>query len=105
MSGSHISLIIMPIVIAIALFSWLFAMLWAAAHPQIKHHQQPPRTEVAGGTFRAVEGGRQLMPIPEHRPAAVPGPRAATSTESYQGSLGSAEEARPRPTAVGQPPR
>jgi len=104
MSGSHLSLIVMPIVIAIALFSWLFAVLWASSHPRLKHHERPPRTEVAGGTFRAVEGGRQLMPIPEHRPAPVPGPRTAASAENYQESAesGTTEESHP---LVGQPPR
>lgn len=106
MSGSHISLIVMPIVIAVALFSWLFAVLWASSHPKLKHHEPPPETEVAGGAFRAVEGGRQLMPIPEHRPAGVPGPRTAASTESYEQSAeaagtAAAEEERP---LTGTPP-
>jgi len=105
MSGSPASLIVIPIVVAIVLFGWLFAVLWASNHPKIKHHEAPPRTEVAGGAFMAVEGGRQLMPIPEHIPAGLPRPRAATSTESYSQSAGSAaaEEAEARPLA-GQPP-
>jgi hypothetical protein len=69
MSGSHTAVIVMPIVIAIALFSWLGAVMWAGFHPRWKHHAQGPRTEVAGGAFQAVEGGRQLMPIPGHRSA------------------------------------
>jgi hypothetical protein len=77
MSGSHLSLIVIPIVTAIALFGWLFAVLWASTHPRYKNSGPSPRTEVAGGSFRAVDGGRQLMPIPEHRPAGVPAPRAA----------------------------
>lgn len=62
-------MIVMPIVIAIALFGWLGAVMWAGFHPRWKHHAQGPRTEVAGGAFQAVEGGRQLMPIPGHRSA------------------------------------
>jgi hypothetical protein len=69
MSGSHTALIVMPIVIAVALFSWLTAVMWAGFHPRWKHHSQGPRTEVAGGAFQAIEGGRQLMPIPGHRSA------------------------------------
>jgi len=69
MSGSHLSLIVMPIVIAIALAGWIGAVLWAERHPHYKHQRSAPRTEVAGGAFRALEGGRQLMPIPGDRPA------------------------------------
>jgi len=83
MSGSTAAIITIPIVTAIALFSWLAAVLHANSHPG-RRHEIPIRTEVAGGAFQAVEGGRQLMPIPDHRPAAVPGQRAATASETYQ---------------------
>ncbi len=85
MSGSLAAVITIPIVTAFALFSWLFAVLWANRHPRWGHQQALP-TEVRGGAFQAVEGGRQLMPIPERRPADVPGPRAATASEMYQPS-------------------
>jgi hypothetical protein len=90
MSGSLSAIITIPIVVAIALFSWIFAVLWANRHPRWAHHVaqevQPLQTEVRGGAFQAVEGGRQLMPIPERRPAGVPGPRTAVGTETYHPS-------------------
>jgi hypothetical protein len=89
MAGSLAAIITIPIVVAIALFSWIFAVLWANRHPRWAHHEaqgQQLQTEVRGGAFQAVEGGRQLMPIPERRPAGVPGPRSAVATESYHPS-------------------
>jgi hypothetical protein len=86
MSGSHLSLIVMPIVIALCLAGWIAAVFYANAHPR-RPHQSRSRTDVAGGTFQAVEGGRQLMPIPE-RPVDVPAPRSA------------AEETQPEPAST-----
>ena len=83
MSGSTAAIITIPIVVVIALFSWVFAVLYANAHP-VRRRGTAIRTEVAGGAFQAVEGGRQLMPIPEHAPAGVPGPRAAGEQETYE---------------------
>ena len=94
MSGSHLSLIVMPIVIAIVLAGWISAVFYANAHPR-KPHAYRARSDVAGGTFRAVEGGRQLMPIPE-RPVDVPAPRSAAD-ETYPESAGTrqADEVQP----------
>ena len=84
MSGSHVSLIVMPIVIALALAFWIGLVYYAATHPAWKHHSRPPRTEVAGGAFEANAGGRQLAPIWGEPPAPVPNPRLAAADESYQ---------------------
>ncbi|HEY2641178.1 MAG TPA: hypothetical protein VGI66_15020 [Streptosporangiaceae bacterium] len=94
MAGSHLSLIVMPIVIAFVLAFWISLVFYANAHPR-KPHPYHSRTDVAGGTFQAVEGGRQLMPIPE-RPVDVPTPRAATDG-TYPESAGTrrSDEARP----------
>jgi hypothetical protein len=94
MAGSHLSLIVMPIVIAFVLAFWISIVFYANAHPR-KPHPYHSRTDVAGGTFEAVEGGRQLMPIPE-RPVEVPTPRAATADETYPESAGTSrsDEAR-----------
>jgi hypothetical protein len=62
MSGPHIDEVVMPIVIAVALFSWIFVVLRANRNPRWKHQSQLPRNEVTGGAFEAVDGGRQLMP-------------------------------------------
>ena len=98
---SHLSLIVMPIVIAIVLAGWISAVFYANAHPR-RPHPYRARTDVAGGTFQAVEGGRQLMPIPE-RPVDVPAPRSAAE-EAHPESAGTerADEARP---LAGLPPR
>jgi hypothetical protein len=74
----------MPIVIAISLTVWLSAVFYANAHPR-KPHAYRSRTDVAGGTFQAVEGGRQLMPIPE-RPVDVPAQRSAAEEEQPEPS-------------------
>jgi hypothetical protein len=74
---------VLPIVIAVCLVTWLSLVFWANAHPTRGRYRTDLRTEVRGGSFQALEGGRQLMPIPEHRPA-VPGQRAAAESETYR---------------------
>jgi hypothetical protein len=85
----------MPIVIAIALFSWVAAVLRADTHPQYKHHSRLPRYEVTGGAFQANDGGRQLMPIPGGRPMSDRPGNAATAGIPAQRTATSAEEGRP----------
>jgi hypothetical protein len=95
MTGSLLAQWVIPIVVAFALFSWIFAVLHANAHPQYKHHSRLPRYEVTGGAFEANDGGRQLMPIHGERPVAdrpgseeseaspgIPAQRTASSTAS-----------------------
>jgi hypothetical protein len=84
MSGSHVSLIVMPIVIALALAFWISLVYYASFHPRWKHHAGPRRTDAAGGVFEATHGGRQLMPIWGEPGDAVPPPREAAAAESYQ---------------------
>ncbi len=95
------AIVVIPIVVAIVLAGWLAAVFYANAHP-LRRHPHAARNDVAGGTFRAVEGGRQLMPIPE-RPVDVPGPRSAAEEGSPAPADTSAEEVT-RPLA-GLPPR
>ena len=112
MAGGVTADIVLPIVIAVALITWLSLLFYANAHPSRGRYSSDLPTEVRGGEFQAVEGGRQLMPIPEHRPA-VPGQRQAAATESYQGSAtataaaehdgASEDEVETRPMA-GHPP-
>ncbi len=89
MTGSTTALIVMPIVVSLALFSWIAAVFYANSHPGPGRASDELRTEVRGGSFQAVEGGRQLMPIPEHRPAA-PGQRPPDASEEYRVPSGSA---------------
>lgn len=84
MSGPLVSLWVMPIVIAGALTFWISIVLYAHRHPKWKHHGVPPNTEVAGGAFMAVDGGRQLEPIPGHSVHEIPAQRAAAAQESYE---------------------
>lgn len=113
MTGGVTADIVLPIVIAVALTTWLSLLFYANGHPSRGHHAANLPTEVRGGSFQAVEGGRQLMPIPEHRPT-VPGQREVAATETYQGSAGTAtagaqqeaaseDEVETRPLA-GRPP-
>src|SRR5271165_4241233 len=84
MSGSLVSLWVMPIVIAGSLTFWISIVLYAHRHPKWKHHGVPPSTEVAGGAFMAVDGGRQLEPIPGHSAHEIPVQRPAAAQESYE---------------------
>jgi hypothetical protein len=111
MPGSILSQWVIPIVVAVALFSWIGAVLYADAHPRYKHHSTLPRYEVTGGAFEANDGGRQLMPIPGERPVADR-PGSAASGASAQvpaqpAATGSASTATPSSeaglTATGQP--
>jgi hypothetical protein len=113
MTGGVTADIVLPIVIAIALTTWLSLLFYANAHPGRGRHSADLPTEVRGGSFQAVEGGRQLMPIPEHRPA-VPGQRPVAASDTYEGSAStvtagaehsgaSEDEVETRPLA-GHPP-
>lgn len=106
-AGSHLSVIVMPIVIAVALIVWLSAVFYANAHPDKGRKSVDLRTEVRGGSFQAVEGGRQLQPIPGHKPA-VPDQRAAATSETYQvpsePAAAREDEESPRLTGLGRPP-
>lgn len=106
----------MPIVIAIALATWLSLVYYASFHPRWKHHARPPRSDAAGGVFEATHGGRQLMPLWGEPPHDVPGPRPASASETYQpgdaasaGQPGAASGTGPaeesRTAGIGQPPR
>lgn len=83
MTGGVTADIVLPIVIAVALTTWLSLLFYANAHPGRGVHSSDLPTEVRGGSFQAVEGGRQLMPIPEHRPA-VPGQRPVAASDTYR---------------------
>jgi hypothetical protein len=97
----------MPIVIALGLITWISGVFYANAHPTKGQHSVDLRTEVRGGSFQAVEGGRQLEPIPGHVPA-VPGQRSATASETYQPQSATAEPRDPEESRSlaghGQPP-
>lgn len=100
MAGSTVAVIVMPIVIAISLVVWLAGVFYANAHPTRSRYNTDIRAEVRGGSFQAVEGGRQLMPIPGHRPT-VPTQRGPAAAETYQESgasptgTGAQEDAAP----------
>ena len=98
MSGSHLSLIVMPIVIAVCLAFWISLVLYASLHPGWKHHAKPPRTDAAGGVFEATRGGRQLMPIWDGEGGEIPQQREAAAAETYQAAHAAQEQA---PTGVG----
>jgi hypothetical protein len=84
MSGSHVAVIVMPIVIAICLAFWISLVYYATAHPKWKRHSRPPRTEVAGGVFEATHSGRQLSPLWGEPVDGIPSPRPASASETYQ---------------------
>lgn len=71
MTGSPAAAWTIFIVVSIALAGWLTAVLYADRHPSWKHKHELPKYEVTGGAFQAVDGGRQLMPLPGERPVPV----------------------------------
>lgn len=103
MAGSHVAVIVMPIVIALALAFWISLVYYASFHPQWKHHGRPPRTEVAGGSFEATHSGRQLEPLWGEPVEPIPQPREAAAAESYQAAdaerAAEAEREHPASTA------
>jgi hypothetical protein len=92
MAGSHISLIVMPIVIAGVLTFWISLVYYAHFHPRWKHHARPPRTEVAGGAFEATHSGRQLEPLWGEPVEPIPQPREAATAESYRAAQAQAAD-------------
>jgi hypothetical protein len=92
MSGSHLSLIIRPIVIALSLATWISLVYYASFHPRWKHHAGPRRTDAAGGVFEATHGGRQLMPIWGEPGKAIPQQRQAGASEGYQAADAQSED-------------
>src|SRR5258708_6050573 len=109
MSGSMAANIAIPIIAFLAVAGWVSLVLYASFHPGWKHRSPPPRTE-AGGVFLAVDGGRQLMPIPGETPPEIPLPRTAAREESYQtadagpGGPASSEDAARRADQSTGPP-
>jgi hypothetical protein len=83
LSNDDLAAIFTPIVAFILLAAWIGAVYYANAHPRHRP-KRDIKTEVAGGAFRAVHGGRQLMPIPGEGSHDVPAPRAATGSETYR---------------------
>lgn len=117
MAGSHVAVIVMPIVIALALAFWISLVYYASFHPRWKHQHRPPRTEVAGGAFEATHSGRQLEPLWGEPVEGIPGPREAATAESYRAAdaqtaeqqragsnVGAGAGARAGATASGSPP-
>lgn len=68
MSGSTLSIIIIPIVVVLALGAWIVAVHFAQRHPGNDKEVAPPATEVSGGAFEA-SGGRQAAPRRDATPA------------------------------------
>jgi len=84
MPGSLVAQIVIPIISFLAVLFWVSIVLYASTHPAWKHKGAPPRSEVAGGSFMAVDGGRQLEPIPGKPAPEIPVQRLAEPEETYQ---------------------
>jgi hypothetical protein len=84
MAGSLVANIIIPIISFLAVLGWVSIVLYAGSHPAWKHKGVPPSSEVAGGAFMAVDGGRQLEPIPGKPAPEIPVQRLAAPQETYQ---------------------
>jgi hypothetical protein len=102
MPGSLVAQIVIPIISFLGVFAWVFVVLWASTHPAWKHKGAPPRTEVAGGSFMAVDGGRQLEPIPGKPAPEIPVQRLAAPQETYQASEAESAQSASSPDAERQ---
>lgn len=63
MTDSLLAIILIPIVVAVCLAFWIFAVYHADRHPRTGSGdtRDMPQRRVTGGTFRA-RSGRQVMP-------------------------------------------
>jgi hypothetical protein len=102
MPGSLVAQIVVPIISFLGVFAWVSVVLWASTHPAWKHKGAPPRTEVAGGSFMAVDGGRQLEPIPGKPAPEIPVQRRAAQQETYQASEAESAHSASSPDAERQ---
>jgi len=100
MAGSHISLIVMPIVIALALTFWVSLVYRASFNPLWRHHARRRRTEVAGGVFEARHSARQLEPLWGEPVEEIPQPREAAHAESYRAADAQTAEQEPGASGV-----
>jgi hypothetical protein len=100
MAGSQLSLIVMPIVIALALTFWISLVYRASFNPLWRHHARPRRTEVAGGVFEARHGARQLEPLWAEPVEEIPQPREAAHAESYRAADALTAEQEPAASGV-----
>lgn len=101
MAGSHVAVIVMPIVIALALAFWISLVYYASFHPRWKHQHRAPRTEVAGGAFEATHSGRQLVPLWGEPVEGIPSQREAAAAETYHAAHAQTSEQESEGSAVG----
>lgn len=103
MVGSLAAVWTIPFVVAIVLFGWIFAVVRADTHPGWKHQDSPPKYEVTGGSFEAVDGGRQVMPRYGGRPVPTQADRERGGHFGYVPPQGSApDESAADRAAAGQ---
>ena len=60
MTGSTLAIVLIPIVVAVVLVTWLVMVFHAKNHPRWSNRGDAPEHEVTGGIFQGE--GRQLMP-------------------------------------------
>jgi hypothetical protein len=95
MTGSPAAAWTIFIVVSIVLAGWLIAVMRADTHPKWKHHSNLPKYEVTGGAFQAVDGGRQLMPLPGERPVPVTEEELARARADIPAQRTSAQQPAP----------
>jgi hypothetical protein len=93
---------IMALAFVLALIVWIGLVFNAGRHPGGKAQESWPRREVMGGSFTAMEGGRQVMPDPRESPEpdettvpqpAVPQPAVPAAVPEPRGEAEPAEPA------------
>jgi hypothetical protein len=103
MAGSHVAVIVMPIVIAVALAFWISLVYYASFHPRWKHQHRAPRTEVAGGAFEATHSGRQLEPLWGEPVEAIPQQREGAAADTYHAAHAETGDQERAASSVGAP--
>jgi hypothetical protein len=84
-------LIVVPL--SVAVFGWVFAVLWASTHPEVRHLGHPTGRSIAGGMFRG--GGREVMPRRDAEPAESVA-AAGAAEENVEGQERGRERTVPR---------
>lgn len=59
---------IMALAFALAVTTWISLVFWANRHPGGKAQESWPHRDVMGGSFSAMQGGRQVTPDPRVPP-------------------------------------
>jgi hypothetical protein len=83
MSGSTVGIVLIPIVVAVMLFAWIFMVFRADRRPEAGGRRQVPDRGITGGIFHGDP--RQVSPRRTAPPVQTAPERAATAGNDARG--------------------